>query len=449
MADYKRLYEVQTQIGYLTKEHLENVLAEHTKDIKEFAYILHDKDEDKDGTLKKPHWHIELKLYKSRRRSDIAKWFGLSERCVQDSKSGRYDDMILYLIHENAPEKHHYEAIEVSSNFNYTERLETIQKGKIKIDKDARRDELIEMAASGTIRRFNYTNFITASEWNTYNRAIKNAWDYRDTAIRSTQRNMEVIYICGTGRCGKSTLADQIAERKGYTYEHSGSNRDPMQAYLGHDCYILDDIRGSTFEFEDLMGILDNFKNRDVPSRYRDRSLSECKLIIITTTQSIEDFFKELAEERPEEPPQQLYGRCGTLIEMDRDFIRQSEYDDEKQEYTDAFQIRNRVLDDIKLRTISDETERRKRAAGLLGVEESELVKVEKEPEGVIGNPIPFEAVYPTIPPEIAEEIKHNPLPYLDKHPEHKPEPLALAEKSILKPILPEEALKKLEELFK
>lgn len=69
---------------------------------------MHDKDTQEDGTPKKPHWHIELKLYKSRRRSDVASWFGLAESCIQDSKSGKYENMFLYLIHKNAPEKHQY-----------------------------------------------------------------------------------------------------------------------------------------------------------------------------------------------------------------------------------------------------------------------------------------------------------------------------------------------------
>ena len=116
---YKRLYEIQTQIEYLTKDQLLEALANHKTDIEYFAYILHDKDKNEDGTLKKPHWHIMLKLYKSRRRSDVAKWFGLSESYVQDSRSGKYDDMLLYLIHENAPEKYQYKIEEVLSNYDY------------------------------------------------------------------------------------------------------------------------------------------------------------------------------------------------------------------------------------------------------------------------------------------------------------------------------------------
>lgn len=386
MADYKRLYEVQTQIEYLGKDKLVEALANHEKDIEQYAYILHDKDIREDGTAKKPHWHIELKLYKSRRRSDVAAWFGLTESCIQDSKSGKYETMLLYLIHENAPEKHQYDPVEVSSNFNYAERLETIRNGKIKIDKDARKNELMEMAASGSLRRYNWSQFLSVKEWDMYKRSIQNAWEYRDNQIRSTERHMEVIYIFGTGRCGKSTLAHKIAESRGFSYENSGSSRDPMQPYNGQDAYILDDIRGNSFVFDDLMGILDNFVNRKVPARYRDKSLSECKLMIVTTTQSIEDFFKELAEDRPEEPPQQLYGRCGTLIEMDRKQIKISEWNSETEEYSEPEITENHILDDVPIEKPRSQPERRARAAALLGIDQSlfsSKIEVEK-PEGVL-----------------------------------------------------------------
>lgn len=386
MADYKRLYEVQTQIEYLSKDKLTESLGAHGKDIEQYAYILHDKDVQEDGTPKKPHWHIELKLCKSRRRSDVAAWFGVVESCVQDSKSGKYENMLQYLIHENAPEKHQYSIEEVSSNFNYAERLEAIRSGKIKLDKDARKNELMEMAASGALRRYNWSKFLSVEEWDKYKKSIQNAWEYRDNQIRSTRRNMEVIYICGTGRCGKSTLAQKIAESKGFSYEASGSSRDAMQPYNGQDAYILDDIRGNSFVFDDLMGILDNFVNREVPARYRDKSLSECKLMIVTTTQPIKEFFEELAKDRPEEPSQQLYGRCGTMIEMDRDTIKISEWNSELEEYSTPLVTENHVLDDVPVKKPRSEAERKERAAELLGVDQSLLTtKIEvEEPEGVL-----------------------------------------------------------------
>ena len=382
----KKLYEVQTQIEYLTKETILKVLSDHKDDIEFFAFILHDKDIDDTGVLKKKHWHIMVRLYESRRHTDIASWFGLSVSCIQKSRTGKYDDMLLYLIHENAPEKYQYNLDEVQANFDYGKKLDKIHKAKVQADLEIRRNELINLASQGVMRRFNWAEFITAREWDMFKKSIQNAWEYRDNKIRSTKRQMEVIYICGTGRCGKSTLASQIAERKGYSYQNSGSSKDRMQPYSGQDAYILDDIRGNSFEFDDLMGILDNYVNREVPARYKDKSLSECKLIIITTTQPIAEFFKELAIERPAEPIQQLYGRCGTVIEMDRDTIKISEYNNEIQAYSEPVVTENHVLDEISIEKPRTLLERKKRAASLLGIEETALdtkITVE-QPEGVL-----------------------------------------------------------------
>ncbi|MCB7067690.1 hypothetical protein LI031_27960 [Enterocloster citroniae] len=382
----KKLYEIQTQIEYLTKETILKVLSDHKEDIEFFAFILHDKDVDEASNLKKNHWHIMIRLYESRRHTDIASWFGLSVSCIQKSRTGKYDDMLLYLIHENAPEKYQYNLDEVQANFDYSKKINEIHKAKIKLDLELRRNQLIDLASQGVMRRFNWSEFMTAKEWDMFKKSIQNAWEYRDNKIRSTKRQMEVIYICGTGRCGKSTLASQIIERKGYSYQNSGSSKDRMQPYNGQDAYVLDDIRGNSFEFDDLMGILDNYVNRDVPARYKDKSLSECKLIIITTTQPIAEFFKELAIERPAEPIHQLYGRCGTLIEMDRYTIKIAEYNNEIQAYSEPIITENHVLDGIIIEKPRTLLERKKRAASLLGIEETALdtkITVE-QPESVL-----------------------------------------------------------------
>ena len=94
------LCEVQTQIPFLPKEKMLSIIAEHTTagHIKEWAYILHDKDIKEDGTPKEPHWHIELRLTRGRRLTDIASWFGLPTMCIQTSKSRRYEPMLQYLF---------------------------------------------------------------------------------------------------------------------------------------------------------------------------------------------------------------------------------------------------------------------------------------------------------------------------------------------------------------
>lgn len=128
--DKKTLYEIETQIKYCSLETLQSMLEAHKKDIRNYAYIVHDKDVGMKGEAAEPHFHCMLRLNSSRRRTDVASWIGLSESYIQDSKTNDYGDMLLYLIHENAPEKHQYSESEVTANFAYSKELEKVRAKK-------------------------------------------------------------------------------------------------------------------------------------------------------------------------------------------------------------------------------------------------------------------------------------------------------------------------------
>ena len=128
-----KICEVCQQAQYLTKEKIEEGVCKRA--IKKYAYVLHDKDtytkEDeekepthKEGMLKPPHWHICLQFKDSQDTKYIAKWFGIEEQYVSKAKSGRYEDMLLYLVHKNTSEKYQYNAEEVVSNFDYKKFVE-------------------------------------------------------------------------------------------------------------------------------------------------------------------------------------------------------------------------------------------------------------------------------------------------------------------------------------
>ena len=61
--------------SYLTEQQIQMVLLEHSDQIKVFAYALHDKDKNEDGTTKEPHYHIVLCLYNANTVCAIRRWF--------------------------------------------------------------------------------------------------------------------------------------------------------------------------------------------------------------------------------------------------------------------------------------------------------------------------------------------------------------------------------------
>ena len=89
-------------------DEIEKIIERH-RTIKEWAYIIHDKDVKKDGTPVKPHIHLYLHFGKSKATfEDVAKWFKDEPQYVNSVK-GRKGDMLMYLTHQNAPEKYQYD----------------------------------------------------------------------------------------------------------------------------------------------------------------------------------------------------------------------------------------------------------------------------------------------------------------------------------------------------
>lgn len=415
-----RILELVTDIEHLPKEKLDSILAIHKEHIEEFAYILHDKDTLADGTLKYKHWHIAMKFNRGRKLSNIASWFSISENFFNYSKTGNFDDMLAYLIHTNAREKFQYDPSEVQANFDYADWLKTYQTKEKKQATNKRRDEIVNLIANGTIREYNIDEFITPTEYNQFKSSIKNALEYRAIMLeKQNSRDMEVIYIYGNGGTGKSTYAEEIAKRRGYSFKRSASDRDPLGSYKGQDSFVLDDARGDSFSFKDWLGILDNHQDRHGGSRFHDKIFTECKALFITSTDPPEKFWKELSADRPYEDPHQFYRRVKTVIHMTDSKIFCRRYDEKAHQFGNEFFLENDIYTKFNIQSESNE-EQKEKLAHSLGIDQNQLTMNEK---GISGEPISFEKAYPTIPKDIAEKIKHNPSEikaYLAQHPEHK-----------------------------
>lgn len=164
---------------------------------------------------------------------------------------------------------------------------------------------------------------------------------------------MECIYIYGDSQSGKSTYAKQIARDHNYSVFVSGGGNDVLDGYSGEDCVILDDLRPSTVALADLLKMLDNNTASSVKSRFRNKIL-ECKVIIITTTKPIDEFFGEVFQNEGE-PKVQLMRRCGLLIHMTKDVISLSVYDRALRDYKRLKDMPNFVLDQFHIEELTEE----------------------------------------------------------------------------------------------
>ena len=277
--------------------------------------------------------------------------------------------MAKYLIHKNASEKYQYLPTEVISNFNYEK---FIEKGKIQ----TRIEEITELIIDGVIREFNYTQYITPFEFQLYKSQIEKAYEFRRDMLYNGNRDLEVIFITGNSGLGKTVLAKTIASQKGYSYFVSGSDNDPLDGYKGQDCLILDDIRGSSMKFSNFIKMIDNNTDSKVQSRFHNKSLTECKLVIITSIHNMEEFYKNIFSEQ-DEPLVQFRRRCKTLINIENvDYFISSCYDKESDMYIPVGRYKNPARDYI----INKEREKYTSAnmSEFLGISQYIVLDIEK-----------------------------------------------------------------------
>ena len=331
----QKLFEIVQQTKYLPIENVEKgVMSGYVRD---YAYILHDKDMKEDGTLKEPHYHIFVRLKASTDSKYIAGAFGVPEQYV-GKIHGKWVDALMYCTHENAPEKFQYSEDDVISNFDFHAVKE---KEKAKKAKDARLLEIIDGIDTGQIREYNYFEYISMADAIKYDRQIKAAFKYRTDRLRGLNRKMDCIFITGEAGTGKTTYAKMLADDKNLSVFVSSGSNDVLDGYCGEDCIILDDLRPSCLGLSDLLKMLDNNTASTVKSRYKNKVL-ECKLIIITSVLSLDTFFSNVFKD-DNEPIVQLKRRCQCYITMHAKSMDVYGYNRTKRDYMHLYTVENPV----------------------------------------------------------------------------------------------------------
>ena len=209
------------------------------------------------------------------------------------------------------PEKYQYFDEEVKSNFDFVKERDTARSKEA--DKQ-RKAEIADLIINGVIREYNYTDYITIQEYDRFRKTIDNAFKYRLDRVKGENRDMEVFYIYGDSSCGKTTYAKELAAQNEYSCYISSGGEDMLDDYKGQDCVILDDLRANDVNFSSLLKLLDNHTQSMVRARYHNKFL-ECKLMIITTSKSMEELFRDLPGSDNEDITQ-LRRRCKLYIKM-------------------------------------------------------------------------------------------------------------------------------------
>ncbi|ABC65794.1 replication protein (plasmid) [Aster yellows witches'-broom phytoplasma AYWB] len=362
-----RICELVINANKITKSKIENILELKKKAIQNYAYILHDKDTyqnekeaqlngKKIGDLKSPHYHIYLRFNYAYDTKHIAQWFNTQDNFVSKIK-GRFSDALMYMTHANSSDKHQYDEKAVVSDFDWKSEIQKTNLNKQFKMNYARLKEINSQIISGEIKEYNIDERINVDEYYVYSAAIEKAFKYRVITLKRIKRQMECVFITGQSGSGKSTLAKKIAKDNKYNaYISSGSN-DILDDYRGEECIILDDLRSNCLGLSDLLKMLDNNTASSVKSRYKNKVL-ECKLIIITTVKSIDDFFEDIF--RKDETIIQLKRRCTYYIEIDSKYIYYSYWDSIQNKYDLLNKEPNNLLNEFKIKSLSKQEARLK-----------------------------------------------------------------------------------------
>lgn len=316
--------EQQERFGF-TRETCERILDGWSV-VRDYAWIVHDKDFKKDGSPKEPHIHCMIRFNDSVPTTAIlarAKAVCGNDGVVKEEqlqKCKTWKGAVAYLTHENVTGKHIYDRSEIVSNYNFEEDIEDALTEKNRLNL------LLEGIGNGTIKDYNIYEYCTIQEYSNWKTKIDSAFSYRaKMLLNKGDRDMKCMYIQGDSGTGKTSYAKQVCEDKEYSYFVSSGSNDVLDGYGGQDAIILDDLRPNALSLADLLKMLDNNTSSSVKSRYRNKVL-ECRLIIITTTLDINSFFHQVFSEQPE-TAKQLRRRCETLVKMTVDTMQIFVYD--------------------------------------------------------------------------------------------------------------------------
>lgn len=291
------------------------------KTIKQWAYILHDKDDTR------PHYHIYLNFHPtSANTADVAKWFRLGytdeqgnvhsgENFIERVK-GRKSDVLLYLIHGNDSQrfKHQYSPTSVVSNFDFESEIATAK-------------VIGDFENYSYAQQLGYINTLPTDEKTKAFSKLEKLWKiYCQTLTLKSDRNIDVVFVCGKAGTGKTYYAKKFLEQLGYDYCISSSSNDPFQDYLGQKAIILDDFRDKSdryedgFAFADFLKLTDNYTNSSVKSRFNNKVFNG-KMIIITSSKPL-CLWYTAQRMNADDSLEQLYRRITCYIEVSKHEIR-------------------------------------------------------------------------------------------------------------------------------
>lgn len=98
---YMRCIVWKDSDSYDSDEIIKNIQEQFSDKNTQFAFILHDKDIDVDGNVKKLHYHIAFKFQNERSVRSICKKLDVKPKDLPIGTYDDWDETLAYMLHRN------------------------------------------------------------------------------------------------------------------------------------------------------------------------------------------------------------------------------------------------------------------------------------------------------------------------------------------------------------
>lgn len=203
------------------------------------------------GDKKTEHWHVVVRCGTSVDVDYVAKWFNVPANNVHIPKGkGAFEDCVQYLTHERITEKHTYNDNEVKANFDFRSILNHREENREKYgrDLDATDDLMLRVMLDGvTLKEIEEENPVVLGK--NLDRFKKWRQYYLDNYAEMPPLRIN-FYICGGSGSGKTTAAKEIAKalfpdvkNEKQLYHLIGTKNVSFEGYNEQPVIIWDDFR--------------------------------------------------------------------------------------------------------------------------------------------------------------------------------------------------------------
>lgn len=335
---------LKTRIKSLVKEGI----------IKNYALILHNEDKTEDGSKVEPHYHVWIYSEKRISIGKIAKELGDKQQQFESmTKRGNglktsAENSLLYLIHRtsNSQDKHQYNIEDVHANFNYQDFIKKVEEenSKEKVISIDKPDLILNNFKNSKIKKTEAVKALMAIGAQCYAKyAIQ--LDKIEDGLRQlkieewlkekekTKEKIKVVWVFGAAGTGKTHYCRDFCGRKGFDFFVTTASNDPFQDYDGQKVLIIDELRPDTFQYRDLLQILDpyNFDQKKTIARYHNaRIISD--YIFVTSPFDPLTFYNKMHNNK-HDGFDQLYRRIGLILRFNDDFIEEMELQNDRKHY--------------------------------------------------------------------------------------------------------------------